>query len=89
MPFSIKFYNCYQEKSKLKIDIDIVAGVNHNIDKYNTSDWPEISEHYISIVGKMPMYSTTEQSRERQWEYQSRTATETAVAASTKALAIG
>jgi hypothetical protein len=35
----------------------------------------------------MPLYSTTEQSRERQWEYQRRTATATAVAAFTQALA--
>lgn len=79
--------HCYPEKSKFKIDIDIVAGVKSNIDEYNTSDWPEISEHYIGIVGKMPLYSTTEQSRERQWEYQRRTATATSVAAFTKALA--
>lgn len=79
--------HCYPEKSKFKIDIDIVAGVRSNMDEYNSDDWPEISEHYIGIVGKMPLYSTTEQSRERQWEYQRRIATATAVAAFTKALA--
>lgn len=79
--------HCYPEKSKFKIDIDIVAGMKANMDEYNTNDWPEISEHYIGIVGKMPLYSTTEQSRERQWEYQRRTATATSVAAFTKALA--
>ncbi|KZX63851.1 hypothetical protein A3712_20735 [Vibrio sp. HI00D65] len=79
--------HCYPEKSKFKIDIDIVAGMRANMDEYDNDDWPDISEHYIGIVGKMPLYSTTEQSRERQWEYQRRTATASAVAAFTKALA--
>ncbi|MDE1251560.1 hypothetical protein MCT08_18525 [Vibrio aestuarianus] len=78
---------CYPEKSKFKIDLNLVAGMKSNIDEYNSDDWPEISEHYIGIVGKMPLYSTTEQSRERQWEYQRRTATATAVASFTQALA--
>lgn len=78
---------CYPEKSKFKLDLNLVAGMKTNIDEYSTDDWPDISEHYIGIVGKMPLYSTTEQSRERQWEYQRRTATATSVAAFTQALA--
>ena len=58
-----------------------------NIDEYNTEEWPEITEHYVGIVGKMPLYLTIEQSRERQWEYQRRIATATFVAAFTQALA--
>lgn len=57
-----------------------------NIDEYKTDDRPEISEHYKGIVGKMPLNSTTEQYRERQWVYQRRTATGTTVAAFTQAL---
>lgn len=78
---------CYPEKSKFKLDLNLVAGMKTNIDEYSTDDWPDISEHYVGIVGKMPLYSTTEQSRERQWEYQRRTATATSVAAFTQALA--
>lgn len=78
---------CYPEKSQFKIDLELVAGVRSSIDEYSTDNWPEISEHYIGIVGKMPLYSTTEQARERQWEYQRRTATATTVAAFTQALA--
>lgn len=77
---------CYPEKSKFKIDINLVAGMKSNLDEYNSDNWPEISEHYIGIVGSMPLYSTTEQSRERQWEYQRRTATATSVASFTQAL---
>ncbi|WP_434363078.1 hypothetical protein [Parasalinivibrio latis] len=79
--------NCYPEKSKFKVDIDLVAGLKSNLDQYNSTGWPEISEHYIGLVGKMPLYSSTELSRERQWEYQRRTATATAVAQFADALA--
>lgn len=78
---------CYPEKSKFDIDLSLVAGVRANFDEYNSDDWPEISEHYIGIVGKMPIYSTTEQSRERQWEYQRRRDTASIVAAFSQALA--
>jgi hypothetical protein len=78
---------CYPEKSKFKIDISLVAGVKSSMDEYGSDEWPAISEHYIGIVGKMPIYSSTEQSRERQWEYQRRNATASAVSAFTKALA--
>ncbi|SKA70817.1 hypothetical protein [Enterovibrio nigricans] len=79
--------NCYPEKSKFKLDIDLVAGVKSSFDQYESNNWPEISEHYVGIVGKMPLYSTTEQARERQWEYQRRTATATAVAEFVDAMA--
>ena len=49
--------------------------------------WTDITEHYIGIVGEMPFYSTTEQSRERQWEYQRRTSTEISVASFVQPLA--
>lgn len=79
--------HCYPEKSKFKIDLSLVAGVKSSINQYDASNWPDITEHYVGIVGKMPLYSTTEQARERQWEYQRRTATATAVSAFAEALA--
>lgn len=75
------------EKIKFKIDLNLIAGVRANFDEYDNDDWPEISDHYIGIVGKMPLYSTTEQSRERQWEYQRRTQTATIVASFVQSLA--
>lgn len=79
--------HCYPEKSKFNIDINLVAGMRSQLDEYDTGSWPTISDHYVGIVGKMPLYSSTELSRERQWEYQRRTATATAVAQFTEALA--
>ncbi|WP_216648587.1 hypothetical protein [Salinivibrio sp. VYel6] len=79
--------HCYPEKSKFNIDINIVAGMKSSLDQYSTDNWPEISEHYVGIVGKMPLYSSTEQSRERNWEYQRRTNTATAVASFANAVA--
>lgn len=78
---------CYPEKSTFNIDLNLVAGMKTNLDEYNSDDWPSISEHYIGIVGRMPLYSSTEQSRERQWEYQRRLDTAKAVATFTQALA--
>lgn len=79
--------NCYPEKSKFKVDVSLVAGVKSNLDQYGSSNWPDISEHYIGIVGEMPLYSTTEQARERQWEHKRRTETATNVANFAHALA--
>lgn len=79
--------HCYPEKSKFNIDINIVAGMKSSLDQYSTDNWPEISEHYVGIVGKMPLYSSTEQSRERNWEYQRRTNTATAVSSFANAVA--
>jgi hypothetical protein len=79
--------SCYPEKSKFKIDLGLVAGMRSTLDEYDSDSWPSISEHYVGIVAKMPIYSASEQSRERQWEYQRRTATAQSVATFTKALA--
>jgi hypothetical protein len=49
---------CYPEKSKLG------AGMKFNIDEYDPEGWLEATKHYIGVIGKMPFYSTTEQSRE-------------------------
>ncbi|WP_105062753.1 hypothetical protein [Photobacterium angustum] len=78
---------CYPEKTKFKIDINLVAGMRSSVDQYDSSDWPEITDHYIGIVGEMPLYSTTEQSREREWEHKRRVATAKQVADFVQALA--
>lgn len=51
--------NCYPEKSKFELDLNLFAGMWINLDEYNSDDWPESSEHYVGIVGKMLLYSTT------------------------------
>lgn len=79
--------NCYPEKSKFKIDLSLVAGVRSSFDQYNRSDWPEITDHYIGLVGEMPLYSTTEQAREREWEHKRRVNTAKNVAAFAQSLA--
>lgn len=78
---------CYPEKTKFKIDVNLVAGMRSSVDQYDSSDWPEITDHYIGIVGEMPLYSTTEQSREREWEHKRRVATAKQVADFVQALA--
>ncbi|MCW8332027.1 hypothetical protein MD588_24860 [Photobacterium sp. SDRW27] len=79
--------NCYPEKTKFKIDLSLVAGVRSSIDQFNRSDWPEITDHYIGVVGEMPLYSTTEQAREREWEHKRRVNTAKNVATFAQSLA--
>ncbi|OBU30167.1 hypothetical protein [Photobacterium kishitanii] len=78
---------CYPEKTKFKIDVNLVAGMRSSIDQYDSSDWPSITDHYIGIVGEMPLYSTTEQAREREWEHKRRVGTAKQVADFVQALA--
>ena len=78
---------CYPEKTKFKIDVNLIAGMRSSIDQYDSSDFPNITDHYIGIVGEMPLYSTTEQAREREWEHKRRVATASQVAAFVQALA--
>ncbi|MGF1727515.1 hypothetical protein [Photobacterium nomapromontoriensis] len=78
---------CYPEKTKFKINVNLVAGMRSSVDQYNASDWPQITDHYIGIVGEMPLYSTTEQAREREWEHKRRVGTAKQVADFVQALA--
>ena len=78
--------NCYPEKTKFKIDVSLVAGVRSSVDQFNSSDWPAITDHYIGVVGEMPLYSTTEQAREREWEHKRRVNTAKNVATFAQAL---
>ena len=79
--------NCYPEESKFKIDVDLVAGYRRVSDQYDTSGWPALSEHYIGVVGKIPLLSDSEDSRTRDREYLRRTRTAEAVAGFAQALA--
>ena len=79
--------NCYPEVSTFKMDVDLVAGYRRVNDQYDNSMWPDLSEHYIGIVGKLPLISATEDSRDRDREYRRRALTAKAVAGFAKALA--
>ena len=79
--------NCYPEKSKFKIDVSLVAGYKRSNDKYDSDPWPDLTDHYFGIVGKIPIYSSTELSRTRDREYIRRTQTATHVAGFAQALA--
>lgn len=79
--------NCYPEEYKFKVDVDLVAGYRRVSDQYDTSGWPALSEHYIGVVGKIPLLSDSEDSRARDREYLRRTRTAEAVAGFAQALA--
>ncbi|MCJ8352000.1 hypothetical protein [Moritella sp.] len=79
--------NCYPEQSTFKISVDLVAGYKANTDQFNDNDWPDITDHYIGIVAKMPIYDTTDRSRSRDREYNRRVKTAAHVAGFAQALA--
>lgn len=62
---------CYPEKSKFRIEIDLEARYG-NRSSYDVSG-AEIGQHYAGIVARMPLYSASELSRERDREFKRRT----------------
>jgi hypothetical protein len=79
--------NCYPEQSTFKISVNLVAGYKANTDQFEEDDWPDITDHYIGIVAKMPLYDTTDRSRSRDREYNRRVKTASHVAGFAQALA--
>ncbi|MCJ8349389.1 hypothetical protein [Moritella sp.] len=69
------------------MSINLVAGYKANTDQFDDDDWPDITEHYIGIVAKMPIYDTTDRSRSRDREYNRRVKTASHVAGFAQALA--
>ena len=70
---------CFPGKSFFNAEVSLVAGYKQGVDTWD-DDYPEIADHYVGIVGKIPLYSSNERSRQREREYQRRTATAKAVA---------
>jgi len=79
--------NCYPEQSTFKISVNLVAGYKANTDQFEEDDWPDITDHYIGIVAKMPLYDTTDRSRSRDREYNRRVKTASHVARFVQVLA--
>jgi len=79
--------NCYPEQSTFKVAVNLVAGYKANTDEFENDNWPDITEHYIGIVAKMPLYDTTDRSRARDREYKRREKTAAHVSGFAQALA--
>lgn len=77
---------CFPAKSLFDAELSLVAGYKQGINEWD-EDYPDIADHYVGIVGKIPLYSSNEQSRQREREYQRRTATAKAVAGFVAAIA--
>lgn len=65
--------SCYPEKSKFNIDIEL-EGAYRNRSAYDLTG-TSYGQHYIGVVARMPLYSATELSRERDREHSRRTDT--------------
>lgn len=77
--------SCYPERSKFSIEIDLEGAYRDR--RVYDSTGSQIGQHYIGIVARMPLYSSTELSRERDREYKRRTDTADTVARFMQALA--
>lgn len=76
---------CYPEKSKFRLELELQTSyANRETYDYTGSS---IGQHYIGVVAKMPLYSATEISREREKEYKRRGDTAAAIGALMSALA--
>lgn len=78
--------NCFPEKSKFRLELDL-EGRYSTRTAYDLTDGQELGQYYGAIVARVPLYSATELSREREREYIRRTATAEAVGALMQALA--
>ncbi len=77
---------CFPAKSTFNAELNLVGGYKRAIDEWNEG-YPEISDHYVGIVGKIPLYSSNERNRQREREYQRRNITAQQVAGFVAAIA--
>lgn len=77
---------CFPAKSLFNAELSLVAGYKQAINAWD-DDYPDIADHYVGIVGKIPLYSSNEQSRQREREYQRRATTASQVAGFVAAIA--
>lgn len=77
---------CFPAKSTFNAELSLVGGYKRAIDEWNEG-YPEISDHYVGIVGKIPLYSSNERNRQREREYQRRNITAQQVAGFVAAIA--
>lgn len=77
---------CFPAKSTFNAELSLVAGYKTALDEWD-SDYPDIADHYVGVVGKIPLYSANERSRQREREYQRRNVTAQHVAGFIAAIA--
>lgn len=66
--------NCWPEPSKFRLELDLETRYSMR-GMYDTYEGVELGGYYVGIVARMPLYSATELSREREREYMRRTTT--------------
>lgn len=76
---------CYPEPSKFGLEVELETAYRSR----KTYDYTgaDIGQHYIGLVARMPLYSTTELNREREREHRRRTDTAKSIGEFLKALA--
>ncbi len=59
---------CFPAKSAFSAELSLVAGYKNTLSTWD-DDLPSISDHYVGIVGKIPLYSSNERFRQREREF--------------------
>lgn len=77
---------CFPSKGAFNAELSLVAGFKENLSDWD-EDLPDISDHYVGIVGRIPLYSSNERSRQREREFQRRNVTAQHVAGFISAIA--
>ena len=69
--------NCYPEPTRFNVELNLEAGLRsvHGEQGVVTADNTTLGKEYIGIVASMPLFSASEQNRQREREYLRRTAT--------------
>ena len=80
--------NCYPSGTMWRPEIDLRARSKIGDRETEATTGYAVADHYISIVAAFPLYSTSDQARERDREYIRRTATAGLVADLAKAVAL-
>lgn len=69
--------NCYPEPTRFNVELNLEAGLRsvHGGQGVVTADNTTLGKEYIGIVASMPLFSASEQNRQREREYLRRKAT--------------
>lgn len=78
--------HCFPDRSTFRLELELQAQYGTR-DQYDLTNGQPLGTYYGAIVARMPLYSATEISREREREYTRRTATAAAVGNLMQALA--
>lgn len=65
---------CFPSPSTFNAELSLVGGFKTALNQWD-DEYPDIADHYVGIIGKIPLYSANERNRQREREYLRRNTT--------------